>query len=95
MQRADIERDVLNVLADFVDDPANSPTSDDLDLDSFSRLCVLAELEGRFDVTLEDEDIQGVVSVDGLVDVFATALARQVAPQVVVAPQLAPTMGGV
>ena len=94
MLRDDIRLEVLNVLADFVDEPGDADTSEDLGLDSFSRLCVLAELEGHFDVVLGDDDIQDVESVDQLVDVFSAALAQGEPPQLAPQGSLEAAMGG-
>ncbi len=94
MQREDITREVLTVLADFVDEPDGAPAGEDLGLDSFSRLCVLADLEDHFDVTLDDDDIQDVESVDQLVDIFSVAMAQRSAPATAAPQRLVPAMGG-
>ncbi|MBT3265997.1 acyl carrier protein [Candidatus Poribacteria bacterium] len=94
MQRADITREVLTVLADFVDDAQDIAASEDLGIDSFSRLCVLAELEDGFDVVLPEDAIQDVNTIEQLVDVFSAALAQAAALLAAAPEQAAPAMGG-
>ena len=94
MQREDITREVLTVLADFVDEPDATPAAEGLGLDSFSRLCVLAELEGHFDVMLGDDDIADIESVDQLIDVFSAAIAQAAAPYVAAPVGLVAATGG-
>lgn len=94
MQREEITREVMTVLADFVDDPQDIAATEDLGIDSFSRLCVLAELEDGFDVVLPEDATQDVNTIEQLVDAFAVALAQ---PAGIVAPsnqQAAPAVGG-
>lgn len=89
MRREEVAREVTTVLADFVDDAEDMPPAEELGLDSFSRLCVLAELEAAFDVVLPDEAIQDVDTAEQLVDLFCAALAR---PVIVAAPSPEPAL---
>ena len=94
MQREDITREVLSVLADFVDDAQDVAATEDLGIDSFSRLCVLAELEDAFDVVLQEDAIQDVNTVEQLVDVFSAALAQGAVLVPAAGEQAVPAMGG-
>lgn len=74
MNSMTIESDVRRLLAlvtqqDVAHVPANSNLAEEIALDSLSRLELLAEIEDELDVTLSDEEVQDVATINDIVEI--------------------------
>ncbi|MFI6012100.1 acyl carrier protein [Streptomyces sp. NPDC051243] len=74
------KREILDGLADIVNEIAGIPTEDvhmsasfteDLDIDSLSMVEVIVASEERFDVRIPDDDVRFLVTVRDAVDYIA------------------------
>ncbi|HKJ61270.1 MAG TPA: acyl carrier protein [Hyphomicrobiales bacterium] len=80
MNRSEIEREVRATLARLTEQDASgiaadADLGDALGLDSLGRLELLAEVEDRFDVLIEDVDMDKVATIEGIIDVAERTLA--------------------
>ena len=81
MGREEIEESVINML--LVQGACSNGMSreasfkDDLVLDSLDVVQVLLEIENEFDVDIEDDLVKDLETVDGLVNVVTSAVAKE------------------
>lgn len=73
MDREEILRKVVNVIADQIavdvnDLDENTAFEDDLDADSLDLLQIVTAIEDEFNVSVEDEDFEGVKTVGDAID---------------------------
>ena len=84
MDRAGITGAVVEIVAEVLGiEPGTLGTGTDLrtveGADSIKVLRIIAKIEQRYDIELEDEDVFGVSTVDQVADVVAAAVRERTA----------------
>jgi acyl carrier protein len=72
----EMEKELRRLLPDFVGDITLASTFEELDLDSLTRVDLLAAMEIAFDIEVPDDEVANVIRVQDLADLVMVLRSR-------------------